>query len=358
MTYKPNFNDPRTQQRVIRAIAFCKKYLREQRPQALGTRWIHHKDNFGNQQHPLSRYLREKLLICIDDRYNKDLKITKKYLLNESGLKFLEEFVDTTNKQTTYSVTHLSNKFNEELNTGIEYRDSSSRRWHWLQNQRRQEKQQVLIDSGLTHNYDIVCSCPNLLLQYSQQLSMDEYLFYINEYIKNRTVFRQQLSQETEVDEQVIKRLINGLFQGGQISAYTKSNSFLELNGDLAKIKFLQQHEFIIGLKQDIRVIWQYIKPQTQKRTKEDKNGRIRTLPISGKQKTALYRELERSVLDQVTRYLTETNNRYFLEHDGWTTADLIDQDSLRNYIKNNTGFDLEFDYELLIQQTNKQHIV
>jgi hypothetical protein len=349
MTYQPNFADPRVIQRVIKAITFSKKYLRELRPQALGTRWIHHKDNFGNQQHELSRYLREQLLICIDTRYNKDLKITKKYLLNTQGLKFLEDVVDTTNTQNTYSVTQVADKFKTELNTGIEYKDSSSRRWHWLQNQRRNDKQQILKESGLMHNYDIVCSCPNLLLQYSQQLGMDEYLFYINEYIKNRTAFRQQLSQQAEVDEQVIKRLINGLFQGGQISAYTQSTSFLELNGDIAKIKFLQQHEFIIGLKQDIKLLWTYIKPQTQKRTKEDKNGITRTLPISGKQKTALYRELERRVLDQVTNYLTETNNRYFLEHDGWTTALLIDIDSLRNYIKNNTGFDLEFDYESLI---------
>jgi hypothetical protein len=178
---------------------------------------------------------------------------------------------------------------------------------------------------------------------------MDEYLFYINEYIKNRTAFRQQLSHAAEVDEQVIKRIINGLFQGGQISAYTQSSSFLELNGDIAKIKFLQQHEFIIGLKQDIKQMWTYIKPHTQKRTKKDKNGITRTLPISGKQKTALYRELERVVLDQVTNYLIETDNKYFLEHDGWTTAQPVDTDSLRNYIKNNTGFDLEFDYESLI---------
>ena len=348
MNYIPNFNDARTQKRLINAIAFSKKYLREDRAQALGTRWIHHKDNFGNQQHPLSRYLREKLLICVDERYNKDLKITKKYRLNALGLKFLEGKVDITNTQTTYSVTHLADKFQKELDSGIEYRDSSSRLWHWLQSQKRSEKQQVLAVSGLAHNYDIICSCPNLLLQYSQQLGNDEYLFYINEYIKNRTMIRQEIAEQAEVDKQVIKRLINGLFQGGQISAYTRTASFQELNGDLARIKYLQQHEFIRGLKEDIRVMWSYIKPMTQKRTKEDKNGVIRTLPISGKQKTALYRDLERNVLDQVMTYLTETNNRYFLEHDGWATENPIDRIQLTNYIKNKTGFDLEFNYESL----------
>jgi len=357
MTYQPNFSDKRCQQRIVKAITFCKKYLREDRPQALGTRWIHHKDNFGSQRHELGRYLRELLLICVDERYNKDLKITKKYRLNGTGLKFLEENVDTTNTQTTYSVAHLSNKFQKEVETGINYKDSSSRRWHWLQNHRRQEKQQVLADSGFKHNYDIVCACPTLLLQYSQQLGNDEYMFKINDYIKNRTAIRQQLAIQAETDEQVIKRLINGLFQGGQISAYSQSTSFLELDGDLAKIKFLQQHEFIIGLKQDIKVMWSCIKPQCQKRTKKDKNGITRTLPISGKQKTAIYRDLERIVLDSIVEFLRETNNRHFLEHDGWACENLIDEIALNEFVRTRTGFDIKFEHEL-IQQTHKQHIV
>ena len=101
MTYSPNFNDPRSRRRVISAIAFAKKYLREDRPQALGTRWIHHKDNFGPQQNQLSKYLRNQLLICCDERYNKDLKITKKYLLNKQGMEFLENKVGVTKFSTT-----------------------------------------------------------------------------------------------------------------------------------------------------------------------------------------------------------------------------------------------------------------
>jgi hypothetical protein len=346
--YSPNFKDIRVQKRLALALAFAKKYLRVDRSCALGTRWIHHPNNLGNQQHELSRYLRDQLLICIDGRYNKDQGVTKKYILNQTGFNYLNQFVDITHIHT-YSVTLLSNQFKEELNSGIEYKDSSNRRWHWLQHQRRQDKQQVLIDSGLIHNYDIVCSCPTLLYQYSQSLGMDLYLMHLNDYLKNRTVIRQQLAEQTEIDEQVIKRLINGLFQGGQISAYTKSNSYVELNGDIARIKFLQQHEFIIGLKQDIKIMWSYIKPVMQKRTKQDKNGIIRSLPITSKQKTSLYRELERQVLNSVDSFLTDTNNRCFLEHDGWTTAEQIDIDLMRNYIKNATGFDIDIDYDVLI---------
>ncbi len=361
MTYKPNFADPRVQQRLVRAVAFCKKYLREDRPQALGTRWIHHTDNFGNQRHPLSRYLRETLLVCVDERYNKDQGTTKKYRLNGLGLKFLEELVAKTNTQTTYSVAHLTEQFSAELTQGISYKLSSDRQWHWLQSHRRDLKRQVLAATGLVHNYDIVCACPNLLHQYSSQIPeiildgnwqqgpMDLYLFYLRDYLKRRSEIRHQLAQEAEVDEQVIKRLINGMFQGGQISAYTQSRSFTELDGDLAKIKFLQQHEFVVGLKQDIKVIWEYLAPVMYRSTTKTKQGTTKRLAITGRQKTELYRSLERRVLNSIEFYLKETDNRYFLEHDGWTCRDEIDQIQLGNFVRDRTGFDLEFEYEKLI---------
>mgnify|MGYP003643641362 CR=1 FL=1 len=375
MSYTPNFTDPRTKRRVISAITFCKKYLREDREQSLGNRWIHHKDNFGNQRNELSRYLRDQLLICSDLRYNKDLKISKKYILNKKGLELLEDIVDITKQQHTYSVVEVANKFQQELDSGIEYNDSSDRKWHWLQNHPRQEKRRVLADTGLVHNYDIICSCPQLLHQYAQQIPeildptqlvksrgqqpralwrqgpMDLYLSNLRYYLVHRKSIRQQLAIETEVDESVIKRLINGLFQGGQISAYPNSRCYKELNADIAKIQFLQQHEFIIGLKEDIKVIWDYIKPVMYLGKK--RNGT--NAGISGKQKTALYRILERRVLNSVELYLKETNNRYYLEHDGWTTANEIDRNSLQEFVRNQTGFDIEFDYEML-DITKQQH--
>ena len=381
MTYTPNFNNRRTQKRVIKAIAFVKKYLREDRPQALATRWIHHTDNFGNQQHPLSRYLREKLLICSDERYNKDLKITKKYLLNKMGLEYLLGIDKITQQTNTYSVTQVQNKFQQELDQGIEYKETHDRKYHWLQNTRRREKRLILAQSGLTHTYDIVCSCPTLLHQYSQQIPlildanrlvgpkgqkrpkwlqgpMDLYLFNLRDYIKNRKQIRYELAIESEQDPQRIKRLINGMFQGGQLNPNTRSRCYEEFDGDVAVIKFLQQHPIIQGLREDIKIIWQHITPVLHRDLIKTKSS-IRKRMISGKQKAQVYRDLESRVRREIETYLIHTNNKYYFEHDGWSCSKEIDIELLTDFVRNKTEFQLEFDYEFIgshdkiTQQTN-----
>ncbi len=347
MKYEPNFNNPRVQARTQQAITFCKKYLRDDKPQALGTRWIHHKDNFGNQRNELSKYLRETLLVCIDERYNKDLKITKKYLLNKNGLEFLEEKCLCNKQKIAYSVVKVTEQFQNELKAGIEYKDSSDRLWHWLQHYKREEKQQVFQATGFLHNYDIVCSAPTLLYQYSSQVTPNQTpLTAIEYYIKHRSEIRQRIAFECELDPEQVKKMLNRLFQGGQISLYTESECYKELDGDIAKIMFLKQDQFLTELRADITEMWKRIKPATQKRTKTDKRGRTRNIALNTKRKTGVYRELERQVLDAVIKYLNLTENQFFAEHDGWITKEEIERDELVSYIKLLTGFEVEIEYE------------
>jgi hypothetical protein len=54
------------------------------------------------------------------------------------------------------------------------------------------------------------------------------------------------------------------------------------------------------------------------------------------------------TVLGAVTAYLTATNNKFFTEHDGWTCGNEVDQDCLRTYVREHTGFDIIFDLEIL----------
>jgi len=368
MTYTPNFSDKRVRSRIISAISFAKKYLRQDKPVSLGTRWIHHKNNFGCATNPLSQYCRDQLLICVDDRFNKDQKITKKYILNQTGLDLLEKKLGLlSNKKTrvislsnihihTYSVLHLSEKFKCELDSGLVYKDSSHRLWHPMQSYPRADKEAILSSAGLVYTYDIVCSAPTLLHQYSQQIPeildsdgtwlqgpMDLYLFHLRDYIKNRKTIRKRLAQECGVDEQIIKRLINALFQGGVISSYHKSGSYAELSGDISIIQFLQQHPILVGLREDIKVMWEYISPTMYRKVIKTKNGVIRKLPVSGKHKTALYRQLERRVLEVVKEYLHRTGNKCFLEHDGWSTEKPVDLVELHSSILKETGFDILF---------------
>lgn len=345
MTYTPNFNDPRVQKRIKDAIVFCKKYLREDQPQSLGTRYIDR--IFSSQRRDLGRYLRENLLICCDERYSISQGIGKKYLLNKMGLELLEKNFDCNNIITAYCVAEVADKFQKELEIGIEYKDSSDRLWHWLQHHKKEEKKQVFHHTGFLHNYDIVCSAPTLLYQYSQQISgLVKPLTAIEYYIKHRTEQRQRLARECELDPQQVKKMLNRLFQGGQISLYTQSECYKELNGDRAKIMFLKQDKFLTELRTDISEMWRRIKPSTQLITKTDKLGRTRAVALTTKRKTGIYRELERQVLDAVIKYLNLTDNKFFTEHDGWITQEEIDRDELVDYIRLLTGFDLEIEYE------------
>jgi hypothetical protein len=54
-----------------------------------------------------------------------------------------------------------------------------------------------------------------------------------------------------------------------------------------------------------------------------------------------------------VRTYLDQHTKRYFLEHDGWTCESPIDIESLRVYVREQTGFDLTFEYNEILQYNN-----
>jgi len=344
--YSPNWNDPRVVVRAQQAMCFVKKYLSDTTPKWLGTRWINHKDNFGG--HELSKFLRAKLLICSDESYNKFTGKTKHYLLNKQGFDELNEFLCNTHNNT-YSVAQVTERIQAELQTGeFVYNDSSSRLYHPLQNFKREDKRVLLAQDGYQYNYDIQCCAPTLIMQYAQQLGMDEYPFAIKQYITNRKQIRNDIAQAAELTDQQVKRIINGLFQGAHISKYNKSLVYQELSGDIAKIEFLKQMEFIQQLQAEIKTCWEYIRPQLSKRTIPTRTG-TRLLPITGKQKTALYRDLERVILDSVSDFLNQTDNQFFAEHDGWTSKQEVDITALISYIRAQTGYQIEIEQEFFV---------
>ena len=346
MTYEPNWTDPRVLIRTQQAMAFVKKYLNETTPKWLSTRWINHPDNFGS--HELSKFLRNKLLICTDDRYNKFTGKTKHYLLNQTGFDEINQLL-CNNINNTYSVAQVPERIQTELSTGVfAYNDTSSRLYHPLQNYRRTDKQALLAADGYLYNYDIQCCAPSLIWQYAQRLGMDLYPRAIREYIVNRKQIRNDIATQAEITEQQVKRIINGLFQGAHISRYTQSLVYRELSGDLARIEFLKQMQFIQELQADIKTCWSYIRPVVAKRTIETKTG-TRLLPITGKQKTAVYRDLERLVLNSIRIYLNQTDNQFFAEHDGWTSRQPVDVSALVQHIKLQTSFDIDIEQDFFV---------
>ena len=355
MSYTPNFNDPRVQERTVKALKFCARYLRSDRDQWVSKTQFDKVEHFGSSRNELSKWLKKKLLIEVSG-YNMWAGKCKSYRLYQQAFDELQLMTNT--HIIEYSVVDLKSDFQTELETGeFEYNDKSSRLYHPIQNCPRATKRQLLNEQGYAHNYDIVCAMPTLIHQYAQQIPevvvdgkwkqgpMDLYLFGLRDYLKNRQTIREQLARDTEVEPEVIKRLINGLFNGGQISHNKQGKSYAELDGDHARIEFLQQNEFIKSIKEDIKTCWEYIVPTMPPRySKPDKNGVVKRAPFSSKRKSALYRDLERKVLDSVRDYLDQRDIKYFCEHDGWATDCELNVFELKTHIKEQTGYSIEIE--------------
>jgi len=370
--YQPNLNDPRVVRKVTKAIAFANGILSDNKPRQWSTRYID--KYFGQQQNLLSKWLRSKLLICTNDRYAKDSGVCKEYIKNTKGINELVSLLNQSNsypsvlqvKTKTISVSQvttqvISETYKQELQTKkFVYEDKSNRLWHDLQRVKKEYKQTIFSQHGLKHQYDIDCCAPTLVLQYSQQLPeiihegkyimgpMDLWLFALNEYLCNKTEVRQKLADEAEISYEQAKTIINALLMGAQLGHNKDTDIYKILDGDKARIEFLKEYQFIKELRSDIKTCWDYIKPTLTRREITTKTGKKRVLPISSRQKSGLYFDLERKVLNVIRHYLDGSNNKYFLEHDGFVCMKEVNTEELSKWVKFNTGFNINLQHMVL----------
>ena len=376
MSYKPNITDKRILKRIRTAYGFTKGALSTTEPHNWAQVVID--KHIGRTNNNLGNYLRNILLICTNSHYNKDTKLTKEYISNQQGLDYLRDILYGSNTQdftqwvknngvsknikslttTTPSMLHLFdhycvNKFVEEeygdelQKLHFDYTDKSNRLWHPIQNIKKDYKKSIFATHKLNYQYDIDTCAPTLLHQYSHKLHMDIYLFALRTYLKDKQMIRTKLAKQLDVSPKVIKIIINALFCGARIGSGDFAISKL-LDNDIAKIQWLKQDPYITELRSDIKLMWSYIEPSMASATKTTKSGKQRKVALSSKKKWQLYFELERQVLNEVQNYLRLTNNRYFLEHDGWATEHQINEHELNQYIKDSLGFDVKFKMEHL----------
>jgi len=379
MTYIPNFNDPRVLQRTKHAYGFSLAVLSD--TEARGWAKVVFDKYFGPQSNQLSKYLRSMLLTCADTHYSKDTGKTKTYTLNRVGTDYLRDILQRNPVTAVASIEEYTppirtkqqekanyifdsvvvnewcrREFDKELTElTFEYKDKSDRLWHPLQNVKREHKKQLLNEAGLKYHYDIESCAPTLILQLAQHNGMDLWLHALQNYLSDKTAYRNHISSIAEIDTKTSKVLINALFCGARLGTNDQFALSHLLNHDAARIQVLKQDEFIRDIKADIKSCWNAITPTMSRRSViSKKTGKIRLKAISSREKWAVYFRLERSVLDVVHQYLISTGNRHFLEHDGWSTEREIDQAELLNFIREHTGFniklsvDCETDTEIL----------
>lgn len=366
MTYQPNFNDPRVINRIRHAYGFTRAVISEQ-PHRWSTRYIDR--YFGQQQTALSKWLRRQLLIPTSHSYSQTTGQTKEYKLNIKGANYVRDILlgldpqDQNQQENNFDfdwqhiekinydydvvLRFIRQEWHDELtNRNFVYKDKSHRLWHPLQNVRRQQRTQALADYDLCYQYDIECAAPTLIHQHAQRQEdpMDLYLFALRRYINSRQQVRQELAQALEVDIKTAKVIVNALFCGARIGLGQDFAISQLLDNDAAKIQYLKQDEFIQQLRADIKTCWLYIQQSMPRIGITDKRNKHRLLPISSKQKWQRYFDLERTCVNAIRNYLDQTQNRYFLEHDGWTCERQVEISELTDFVYNRTGFDLKFE--------------
>jgi hypothetical protein len=369
MTYQPNFTDRRVVARIRHAYGWTRGVMSTSK----STSWSQSQINryLGHQTDNLGKYLREVLLVTTNHHYSKDTGETKQYLLNQIGLDYLflqltnpnkslsfasfgSKNIDNNNTSTQYPSVRLPkdrHQFDIELvtalvrreysneltNLSFQYTDKSNRLWHPIQNIKREFKSKILTEHGLPYHYDINCCAPTLIMRRAHQLGMETWPRAIGEYIERRDELRQELAKHIDIQDRDMKVIVNALFCGARIGNNPQF-SIYQLLGDRDRVELLRNHPFIIELRTDIKECWSYITQSIPRRSITDKNGNQRMLPVSSKQKWSVYFDLERQVLNSVRDYLTGTNNRHFLEHDGWSTQNKVEQQELHNHIFTKTG--------------------
>lgn len=366
-----NFNDPRVRRRCINALSFVNSHVNKHTPKHLSTRFID--KHLGQNQNPLSKFLRNLLLIVHDHQFHWDNprikaeESCKQYLRNTAGCIWLHNKIYPDDPITDESkhdehvlsqkyTTNYVDQFSEELTTGqFKYAEKSQRQWHPLQHLPNKIRREQLSRYGYTHIYDIRCAAPSIILHLARDIGVKlKHTSIIEDYIQRRSEIRQQLSRDLGIPLHDVKRLLTMLFNGAPVGFTNNQGKPLAttqlLRGDSRTINAVKDHPYIQQLRHEIGLCWrkisnhqvdgEYVIPRTY-----HSNGKKKR--INSSDRWQLYFLYERRVMDVVTAYLDRQCAKYLIEHDGWSSNIQIDLIELTEHVRSISGITtIEFEYE------------
>lgn len=330
--YEPDWSNTRTIKPVLRRITsvleFCRFTLNE-----LSATTIHHdklQEVFGARSSKLSQYLREQLLVRSGSYAVGSVSFG--YKLNRAGYKRLKAICDPLVKSADVQVENpLIQAHAAELQElQFEYKESSDRYWHPLQNVRRDAKDEFWAPY-LPFDYDIEACAPTVLYQLSRKYELPALVTEaVQDYLKNKQQFREYVAALTGLDYSDAKRLVNSMFNGARLTPHWSCAAYRLLGYDAERLNALKNDDSVRKLRAGIRRIWIRIALKL--------NLNLGT----GRAKWTVYFKIERSIIDVIRDELRLKNVRVFTEHDGFRTNVQIDKNELIEAIKQRTGFELK----------------
>ena len=386
--YTPNFSDKRVISRLSKAYGFIMGVTSVDKAIELSQTAID--NHMGHHGNPLSAWLRNTLLVCVDDFYLNGQfgSQCKKYMRNEEGRLFIKKILiqhgyfkgkkwdKKTEEQKLEQIvitsvvpehilsqlddneerfdfiqvyTAFINEYEEELNNGkFSYMEKASRNFHPLQNMKTKWRKLFFAGFGYKFNYDGECMAPTLLLQNAIKNGLDVYLPYempaYYALVTNRNEFRAKVAEEASIDVRLAKVIINALIAGAVLAAGTQRALWNLIGEDYSVMRRLQLSPSLTQLRKDISLMWKFNECEMTRKVKHMADGKTRKLPYSSRQKWNLYFKLESTVMHHAYQFIEEkTGCRVFNEHDGFRTDVEIEVNELQMYVMEKTGFNVKF---------------
>jgi hypothetical protein len=357
----PNFSDPRVRRRCLTALEFVEQYVFNT-AKPIAQIQIHR--HFGRSNDALGGYLKSQLLITADNHYNMLTGKCKTYTRNSAGYQQLKSNLGIT-------TDIISPKLEQQLTTGeFEYVEKSHRWFNPLQQKPRQIRNRELASRGYCYDYDIDNASATLIYQYAQRLRLEKItqnlteiasndsetpliLPHIEQYLTEKEQIRNQIANDCGCDVKYVKKAITALFQGAHLSRNERSRLYWDLNANCELIERLKQNSQLSLLREDIKSLWRIIRGEifkeklTKGLVKEEEKSKWR---LCGRDKAALYRQLEREVMSVIWRELKRGKIAHLKIHDGWASREICDMKLLVDKVRNKTGYHIRINWAIISQ--------
>ena len=333
MSFTPNVNDKRDSKSLRHAIQWTEWWFRDSTIQSTAFTLI--EKHYGNQHREKGKYIRHKCLVEVDSHYNMLTGKCKKYSMNHKGIAELKSILRGSNIDPDEFTPSPSE--HEQLLTGqFNYDEKSDRLFHSLQFKPKRIKRPTFSSYGYRHEYDIKGAVYTLIRQHADNLGYQGPTDYLDDFIANTDLRRQELSSRCGITEKQSKTVFTAVIQGSNIRSHWDSQLYQQLGCNEQVISDLLRDEYLNGIKLELRDLWSFLKESM------GVNKRI-----TARDKAGLYRSLEKKIMREVVKFLKKTKNDYFLEHDGWFCREAVDITDLVSSVRRNTGFVIELDWSI-----------
>ena len=336
--YTPNLDDPRIHRRLKSVLTWCDCLRGQKRPKSINSAIL--RKVFGNTSQPFGRWLRSNLLMQVGS-YQAG-KHSYSYFLNESGYEKLCALVGVEVSSAPDAAAELYGPI-IRAEIAPEYSDSGTRRYHPVQNLRREDRK---ISFAGWWDYDIDACAPTLLFQYVAQGRGEgwgeKWLPTIRRLVYEKDAMRHYVQLLTGLESKVVKKLINALFFKAILSPHHASTLFQTLNCSVELLLRLKMDPIIKSLRREVKYMWQLAQNKYSAELTRIliQTGRVpNVVKNKAKLRSAIYRMLERQVIDAMEAALPCLEAGCVLMHDGFMLHKRVDIRLLETAVLDRTGY-------------------